>query len=112
MHRQLVLAAIACLSTAGCAKNSAVVAGDPFLTPNQDSSNVAVAAGAQPKQTVSLDEHRVDQANFEQPAGPAPSDPWSTAAATHDAIKVPSQQSVNGRVGHFSVDYGTGTRIK
>jgi len=111
MHRQLVLAAIACLSTAGCARNSATVAGDPFLSPSQDSSKVAVAEGAQPRQTVSLDEHRIDQANFEEPAALAPTDPWS-AAATQEAIKVPSQQSVNGRVGHFSVDYGMGTRIK
>jgi hypothetical protein len=112
MHRQLVLTAIACLSAAGCARNSAVVAGDPFLSPSQDSSKLAVAEGAQPRQTVSLDEHRIDQANFEEPSPVAPGDPWSTAGATNDAIKVPSEQSVNGRVGHFSVDYGMGTRIK
>jgi hypothetical protein len=111
MHQRLVLAAIACLSTAGCARNSATVAGDPFLSPSQDSSKVAVAEAAQPRQTVSLDEHRIDQANFEEPAKLAPAESWPTAA-TENGIKVPDQQSVNGRVGHFSVDYGMGTRIK
>ncbi len=36
MCRQLVLAAITCLSTAGCAKNTATVMGDPFLSSNPD----------------------------------------------------------------------------
>jgi hypothetical protein len=146
MHRQLLLAAMTCLSAASCAKNSAVVASDPFLSPAQDSSKVAVADNVQPKegrprQTVSLDDHRIDQANFEQPAQVTPTEPRPTFApqtgapadvgvansstaipdksewwkaqpagspTTTEGIKVPSQSSVNGRVGTVSMSYGMG----
>jgi hypothetical protein len=83
VHRQLVLAAITCLSAASCAKNSAVVASDPFLTPSQEPSKVAVAKAPQPRQTVSLDDHRIDQANFEQPAPATPTQSAPTFTSTN-----------------------------
>jgi hypothetical protein len=90
MHRQLLLTAFTCLCAAGCAKNSAVVAGDPFLSPNQSASKVAVAeTAAPPKQTVSLDEHRINQANFEEPAGIA----TTGARPTFAEQNVPMEQT-------------------
>jgi hypothetical protein len=88
MHRQIVLAAIACLSAASCAKNSAVVASDPFLSPGRDSSNAAVAKAAQPRQTVSVDDHRIGQSNFERSSQLIPTNPQPTYAPTNSVQEV------------------------
>jgi hypothetical protein len=118
MHHRLVLAAIAGLSVSGCARNSAIVEGDPFNTPPRqvtiDHRRSALAtaappAGAQAKQTVTVDEHKIDEANFDSPSKLAPesAESWPAEPPTKDGIKVP----VNARTGYFSAEYGVGTRI-
>jgi hypothetical protein len=119
MHRRLVLLAIVCLSITGCARNSAIVEGDPFNSSTRevtiDHRRSALAksappAGAQARQTVTVDEHRIDGANFENPSKLAPeaAESWPAEPPTKDGIKVP----VNARTGYFSAEYGVGTRIK
>ena len=85
-------------------------AGDPFLGPIPEWPRTTIPEAIERQQTAGLAEDRVDQANFEErsAAAVAPADPWSTGADAQDGIKVPNRRSVNGRVGHFSVNYGMG----
>jgi len=139
MPTRLLLLAVLCLVNIGCAKrSSSLVDGDPFLAPSGsqvafDSAATAPAdpamqGGPQIRETASVVDNSVRGVEIDYATGATSTSPpektewWHTASAGQasaqtavvmkDDIKVPESSSVNGRVGHFSVDYGMGTRIK
>ncbi|QDT52321.1 hypothetical protein Pan44_03300 [Caulifigura coniformis] len=139
MPTRLLLLAIFCLPGSSCARSSrAIVDGDPFLAPTstQVAFDERTAAPVDPptqsapqvRETASVVDNSLIGVDVDVASGQTSMSPpekkewWHTASAAEasgemqtvmkDDIKVPDAASVNGRVGHFSVDYGVGTRIK
>lgn len=129
MHRQLVFAAITCLSATGCAKDSALVEGDPFLhstgSPYVAGSTTTTTAHAPadsnsgPTEVTTDPQGRIGvDFDFSQPNTGASLDPepWPAASPATDAaqqagVQIPAGAG-NQRDRHFSVNYGVGTRIR